>query len=963
MKTTQIILIGSPLLGNEAAFLRMLCTDLAGLDVTIIANFVVGSRQIDFLVVTPTNAVLIELKNYHHPVFGEMNGAWTVRDAAGNVVPEPRFNLWQQTLEESFALSDAMKHDARRQQTAPLSKGGYYKFYRTFLCFYPEIYPGSKVTRGDHRVRVRGYADVLDAIKTEVVSGWSIPEWEAFAKRSLGVSAVTLEAAVNPRVLAGHAHLAGYRARMETTLGAGLAPMLESEGGARSGLDVIGALQGQQHNLLHGPSGSTKTFHLHHLALTLAAGTREMPFLVEAKRYRGGDFGPWLRQSIAPFFASDPTILLAALEDTGRAPVLLIDALNECASGLRDDLLHGALAFALRYDARIVLTTQDSTTPLAGLQAEPIALELPRNAQKRRIYAYHAGIEPTADLDILCAGFETAYDLAIAGRCHAAGSPPGSRAELYDRYVAMSLPKTNAFTAAALLRHIAGNMHETLSIALTRRTYEEVAERFLTENDANIALLDAVSETRLIDLTADSFSFEHELLLTYLEAEYLLRKTPDIDTLAEELAKPRNAYLIEFILPRIAAPTERARLIAVVKDPTLLERIFFGECGTDARATLREAIAAYIAAAVVDVPNWTVDFTTVALEDGEERLASVEVLGARQWTPAEKRLAPLLGYALSDPELRDAALRLFDVTEAKLRNEICATAPAAGFSFRYAWSETIRFHGGQLGHSNMLPCTEMLLAAKQRSWSRRPAPSLEFLRAALLERASAVPPSDFAINLILEDHEFIGAAERIAANLGLIEAAWHGGIGAHRLSVLHAFRNMRRALIEGDPAQMTRAMAILDGFTSINIMLDSLIFETKSLFEAFPPPVSVEDALAEMRLCIAPNAASDPSLALIADYHKTSAADVLAGRAYSLLGNSFEDVFQGAYYEAYKSTTMNASLCSPSPWRNRRWVSTPDGFCTNSSSATPRRRCRFSKRTSVRSISPAVSCRTRSPRR
>ena len=240
MKTTQTILIGSPLLGDEAAFLRTLCADLAGLDVLIIANFVVGSsRQIDFIVVTPTNAVLIELKNYRHPVFGQMNGAWTVRDPAGNITPELRFNLWQQTLEESFALSDSMKNDQRRKQTAPLPKGGYYKFYSAFVCFYPEINPGSQVTRGDNRVRVRGYADVLDAIKNEVISGWSIAEWEAFAKRALGVSQVTLEAAVDPRVLAGQAHLAGYRARLETTLGAGLA--VDDVSGANLGVNLRAA--------------------------------------------------------------------------------------------------------------------------------------------------------------------------------------------------------------------------------------------------------------------------------------------------------------------------------------------------------------------------------------------------------------------------------------------------------------------------------------------------------------------------------------------------------------------------------------------------------------------------------------------------------------------------------------------------------------------------------------------------
>ncbi|HEY4438802.1 MAG TPA: nuclease-related domain-containing protein, partial [Candidatus Elarobacter sp.] len=140
MKSNQTILIGSPLLGREAAFLRTLCADLAGLNVLIIANFVVrSSRQIDFLVVTPTNAVLIELKNYRFPVFGQMNGVWSVSDAAGNATPDPRFNPWAQTLEESYALSDELKRDQSRKRTAPQPNGGYYKLFRAFVCFYPEI--------------------------------------------------------------------------------------------------------------------------------------------------------------------------------------------------------------------------------------------------------------------------------------------------------------------------------------------------------------------------------------------------------------------------------------------------------------------------------------------------------------------------------------------------------------------------------------------------------------------------------------------------------------------------------------------------------------------------------------------------------------------------------------------------------------------------------------------------------
>ena len=901
MKRTPTILIGSPLLGNEAAFLRTLCSDLAGLDALIVANFVVGSRQIDFLVVTPTNAVLIELKNYRHPVFGQMNGEWSVRDAAGNVTPDPRHNAWRQTLEESLALSDAMKRDQRLKQTAPSPKGGYYRLYSAFLSFYPEIPAGSQVTRGDKRARVRGYAEVLDAIKNEVVVGWSITQWVAFARRALSVSAATLEAAVNPRVLAAHAHLTGYRTRLDLALRTGLAPLLESDDGERSGLDVIRALQGQQHYLLHGPTGSAKTFHLHHLALAMSTGAYEMPFLLEAKRYQGGDFGQYLRQSIAPFFAGDPTLLLAALEDAGRAPVLLIDALNECASARRDDLLRGALAFALRYDARIVVTAQDLTTPLAGVQAELVGLNLPRDGQKRAIYAYHASIEATPDLDELCSAFENAYDLVLAGRCHSMGNPPATRAELYDRYVAAALPRANQFMAAALLRYIAGQMNDRLAIALTRRTFEELADRFLAKNDAKPSMLDALAETRLIDLSADSFSFEHELLLTYLKAEHLRRTSPDVDMLADELAKPRNAHLVEFILPRITSRDECSRLIACVTDHAIVERIMSGALGAGAQAALRNALSQFLDSAIADVDNWTVEFQITTIEDGKQLIAGVNVLGSRVWTAAEERLAPLLAFALNDSELCEPACRLFDATEAKLREEVRTTAASIGFGFRHAWSETIRVCGGVVSYPGMLPCTAMLIGAQRRRRPFERNPSLALASAAMLERASATPPSDFAIRYVLEDHDVIASSDRIAANLDLIERAWGSGLSTTRLTVLHAFPSMRLALSEGDPALMTRALAILDSFTSTNWMLESFIAEIKSIFEAIPPPVSVDDALTEMRECIAPRAADDSVVAAIAEYEKMSITQVLAGRAYSLLGRIFEDFFQGAYYDAYKA--------------------------------------------------------------
>ena len=897
MKTTPTILIGQPLHDqHEAAFLRTLCTDLAGLDALIIANFVVDSRQIDFVVVTPTNAVLIELKNYRGAVFGDRNGDWSVRDLSGNVVPDGAHNLYAQTVRESYALSDAMRADQIRTRSAPAAaQGRFYNLYSTHLCFYPDIPAGSDITRGDRKARISGYADVLATITDKTIVGWSMSEWEAFAKRTLRVTPATLEAAVDTRVLAAHAALTAYRVRLESILGTNLAPMLESDGDAHSGADVIRALQGPHHYLLHGPSGSAKTFHLTHLAIATAAETNEIPFPLDAKRYRGGEFRAYLRQALSPFCSDDTEVLLAAIKDAGRTPLVLIDALNECPESLRNDLLHAAQAFALRYDARIVITAQSADTSLAGLHAQPVALALPRKSQKRQIYAFHAGIEPTPAIESFCVGFETAYDLQLAGSCHAMGFAPAVRADLYDRYVTSSLPEDSAFVAGALLRHIAGHMREKLSVALSRRTFDELSERFLIANEAKISLLDALAATRLIKLTSDSFSFEHELLLTYLQAEQLRRTDHDMTALAVELAKPRNAHLIEFILPRVGNEGERDALIAAVTNEAVLEKIFRGELGADAKATLHCAVAAFIDSATNDVTNWGVDFQTERTDEDRTRFVAVHVSGARAWSPYEMRLADLLAPAVLDPNLREPALRLLDVSEARLRTAVETRAAEMRFRFTTVWSETMRFYGGVFSHPGMLPCAEMLVALQQRMRPFAIDPAFAEVRRALIERAMATPPSDFAKHLLLEDHDLIASSERLAANLDLIESAWKSGVGTLQLNAAHAFHFLPRVVNEAEPALKERALAILETFESKNLMLNSLILELKSLFAVIPPPVSVDDALAELRVCIAPSALEDPGIVALAELEHTPPLHVLASQAYHLLGRIFEDFFQNSY--------------------------------------------------------------------
>jgi hypothetical protein len=901
MKNIPTILIGSPLVGDEAVFLRRLYADVADSRTVILANFVVGDRQIDFLVVTPTSAALLELKTYRRPIFGSLNGAWTVRDVAGNVVPDITFNPYQQTLQEAFQLSDAMKRYAQRQRGAlPSPKRGHYEFFRSYVCIYPELHPDSEAPHGDRKVRVRSYADVLAALRSETIQpGWTQDKWTSFAEDELRLTRVSLEAAIDCRVLQAQGHLLAYQQRANALLRDGLAPLAPAGDGMHSGDALIAQLRGANNYLVCGPTGSAKTFHLHHLALALIAGGIEHPLTVEAKRYRGGDFWPYLRQAIAPFYHGDLKSLFVALNDAGVKPVLLIDALNECAATHRDELLRGAATFAMHYDARLVVSTQVAPTATAGIVFESIELNLPDPAQKRAIYAFHAGIPPDVELDALCSGFDNAYDLVLAGRCHAAGLPPLVRADLYDRYLTLSLPEGDVFVAAALLRHVAGQMRNEYAIALTRRTFEDLAEQFLVANDAKLSLLDRLATTRLVDVSFDTFSFEHELLLTYLQADDLRRQYPDADSLAERLAMPGSTDLFEFVLPRMTEEDARLRLLSVLRDVDVLRAVLRGTYGSAAQRTLSRALDAFLDKAIENIRTITAQIDTTT-QGEKRRIIRVGLSGVASLSYFEQNLASLLGDAILDPTLQTKAFVLLDATEHSLRTAVTSAAREAGVGARYAWSEAMRMYAGVLQHSGtMLPASTMLIELGNRFNVLYRGPVPTDYRGRLLDRATASPRSDFALHLLLEDHEFMSNVDRVSEKLDLIDAAWQSRLDPLVTSALFAVPYMRRGL-DADVELKERAVSMLDSYLGENPFVNGLVFEAKSILEAMPPPVSLHEARSEAKAIASADAAEAGGLAELAALTEKSAEEIIAERAHAFVGSIFEDVFQGVYYEVYR---------------------------------------------------------------
>jgi hypothetical protein len=908
MKPTTKIMIGGVVRNEEAAFIRELVDDLSASDLLILANFLVGGHQIDFVVVTPLFAALLELKNFTRPISGQKNGAWTIRDAAGKDVPA--LNPYQQALDEAFALSDEMRrYGHRHSDVPPPRKHSYYSNFRTFVCVYPGLHRGSRVTVGDHRVAVASYSDVREKIRSATLdSSWNMNDWERFAVNQLHLNPVSLAAATDEKALEAQNDLSAYLARLAGLISTNLAPMIDADGNAAYGARLIAQLQGSSNYLLFGPPGSAKTFHLHHLAHTLIDTDSEVPLLLDSKRYRGGDFWTFLRQSIAPFFVGEPKSLLTAAKQNGRRVVVLLDAFNECEGQYRDDLLKGVQAFALNCDARLVATGHQGTESLGGLTVVPIRLELPDAIQRRRIYAHYAELPISENLDAFCDGFTNAYDIALAGRCHKGGNPPKTRVEIYDRYVNIRLHPHHRVIAAALLRHLAGHLSDAISMVMTRERCEIHAEEFLTRNDASVGILDAVFESGLVQVTADSFAFEHELLLAYFRAE-VLRRGAAGKSLALELQKPRNADLLPFVLPRL---NESEHVVAVVRaagDLRTLVHIAEGGCGPLAQVELTRECGQFITEAISALRSLTISIDTIATEDGKRQISSVEVVEPVNWSKRHTLVCTLLADMLGT-SLQDEIFHLIELSERALSSAVRTAAERGGMSFQGAWSEAIRQFGGAFVREEMiLPVSTLLSAIRSRGMRGSGAAKIGSeegrvrFRSRLRDRVNENPTDTFPYLILIEGFGSWGGTEAVADELDLVEKALQLKVGTVRHAALYYLRYMYRAVHDAGEPALQRVRAILEHIDSKNPWLQSEVVELLSHYEIIESPVSLETAIAQFRVLADPTPEDTRSIVEMANLAEETPLHYRQSLAYRHIGSIFEEVYQNVYYEAYGSLT------------------------------------------------------------
>jgi hypothetical protein len=655
------------------------------------------------------------------------------------------------------------------------------------------------------------------------------------------------------------------------------------------GQNLIQILSAPKDYLVLGSSGLGKSVHLKHFCLT-ALQRQEFPLLGYCKHYRGGSLFDLLDHEAKRFSTAGANTLLQAAELQRRPTVLVIDGLNETQPFL-DDLLSEIQAVKLRFSVKVVLSSQTDSLPQGSFNPERVALTPLSKEHKRFIYCHNAQIPPSNQVDHLCEGFSNGYDLALAGRCHRSGSENLTRVELYERYCRRSLP-VDTTVSEALMRALAARMASELSTFLPRDDFERYSEEFLASQNASLKLLDQLKASRLVNLTDDTFGFEHDLLLDYLRAEHSRRQNSALDL--AELGKPKNQALIPFLLPRYSDELVLRPLLAIVSSPQLFREILAGHCGAAAREVLVADCLGLIDAASSDLPNTELSLPNENLENALS-LFAVRLAGRRSWSEYEIKLCDATAVGLHIPRLQEAFLGILDLTQWTLREKTKAMAERHGRSFGALWQVVV----GQLGLMGSQELFAFRVASRLRDITMQDRRGRGFfLQEKLWERIRTNPNDHFSISILLEslsncwpDTAFMGNYVELA------HIAWATKVYHLRLNALHLLGQSKWHFERDRPDQLEAVRTLLSGFKTNNLFLNSLLLEVQVRYGAIHPVLAEGQASDEMQNLLAESLRMNSEKQ--AHFHDL---------AYGLISSMFEDIFEGAYIEAFDALTSKEQV-------------------------------------------------------
>jgi hypothetical protein len=659
------------------------------------------------------------------------------------------------------------------------------------------------------------------------------------------------------------AHLAGAQAES-----AELDIEVEESGEVFSAAELADRVVPGRQIAIGGASGAGKSHLLVRVARDLLA-RGWLPILVRASFY-DGQLDQLLDETIAQFTDAKPSELAQSARSEGCTPVLLVDALNECAPAHRSQLSHQLSAWCARERAALVTTSTDQPY-VSSHTGVKLLLKPPSDEQRLALIRMYGAQDTDGRFD----AFATPFELSLAAQLAQELPEDSGPANLFDCFIRDRLNSSASSGVRRVLHRWALAMDDHLETWLPLAEAERLAQ---TTDGVSTHEVDSALSCALITQDRRRLYFRHEIFERFLAAEALRWRADTPVQLAEEMSHPHHSDLAEFALPLEHDPQHLLVLAKRLSDAALIEKALLGRLGALSKRVLTNEALRLLSHAVEVTGG-----TTVAL--GSEPF-DYTVDSPYEWSAYEIALLTAIGgaarHGLFFHEivvlLRETGAACWRGTEGQPESER-RKAPAVT---AFVLESPYRARSGE----RRLPAGWINHALRLSSWSSlAPVGALNRASASdmarLLDRCT---PAD-AGELMLLCHlvQRLRVPEVAPLVPRLLALAWWSGANHLKGAALDAARYVRTV---ATPETSTAIINALNNLNSNNLFVSTLLVETLYAYDQIESPHSVDAISSE-----------------IAELLTATDAPGLHQRALSVVVSQFEDVIAAPYIAAIEALT------------------------------------------------------------
>lgn len=560
----------------------------------IFANINVSGRQLDLVIFNETTTLVIEAKAYTHPIYGNMNRPWEQRGPYGT---KKIRNAYMQALDAKNAL-----HTELQRVT------GSSEYPNALVALMPISPYGSEVTQGDYKVTVGEAYDIKRMLNTKSKAVLTKEQCAALAQKLYLEEVENVEAALSKHVLSASRLLKRYVDFFTEFYSPQATKLMEDQYGYESA-DVSQSevkslvIESPEGLLIHGPSGCGKSLLLANCAMS-CIDKDCIPIIVSAKDFNG-QLQNLLDREVALLNSGSIKNMLTTSRLLGKRIMLFVDGYNECRDDFKSVLTRSLKAFALRFGAGLVISSQHELQRSELLEIKTISVRHPSDGLKATLARVEELGEHFESCMVLLNAARSGLEAELVGKVGSLLPTGASKFVLFDTYARYKLG-ANANEGIRFLSYFAKSLNDRACFSLSIREIDRLQDASQLSQNGREYLL----RSELIHYRGERVSFAHELFYSAFAAEAVIRSgINDISLINAALHSPRFHSSRTFITGGIEDECLLKDVLEATVDFELLAACNSGECGAVAQFLVKRKISSLLDIMIAEAPQ--IDFELI----------------------------------------------------------------------------------------------------------------------------------------------------------------------------------------------------------------------------------------------------------------------------------------------------------------------------------------------------------------